>query len=121
MAKNNTIKKFSLPSAKVLQFNPKGKAVEAIPSDDRAYAAKQGFYDLFFDAMSDQEIAEFAFGLKFFDWIERTKDVRESAKRAFAASIASVGGIEAWKQQRVYESFFASYPQRANVKEGGQL
>jgi hypothetical protein len=122
MAKKNDSKKFSLPSAKMLRFNPKGKSVEAIPNDDRAYLATKGFYGPFFDIVkSDQEVANFAFMLKLFDWQERTEDVRESANRAFAASVASVGSIEAWQQQRAYEPFFASYQQGANVKEGGQI
>jgi hypothetical protein len=103
------VSKFSFPPAKVLRFNPKGKAVEAIPNDDLAYIAKQGFSrSIFRTFKSDEELAEFAFGLKFFDWIARTKDVREAADRAFDASVASVGSLEAWKQQRLYEPFFAS-------------
>jgi hypothetical protein len=88
------VSKFSFPPAKVLRFNPKGKAVEAIPNDDLAYIAKQGFSrSIFRTFKSDEELAEFAFGLKFFDWIARTKDVREAADRAFDASVASVGSL----------------------------
>lgn len=123
MAKKNSTKKFALLPAKLLRFNSKGKAVEAIPNDDRAFLAKEGFDGATVSVIckSDNEIANFAFNRKFYHWFMRTMHVRKSADRALNASVASVGSIKAWKQQRLYEPFFAAYQQEENVAKGGQL
>ncbi len=61
MAKNNTIKKFALPPAKILIFNLKGKAIEDIDSrDDFAYLAKRGFTHVSTDLVPNMRLADWA-------------------------------------------------------------
>ena len=59
MAKKHVIKKLSVPSAKVLLFNLKGKAIEDVMSPDRAYMAKY-FKPSILRLWSEEQISTFA-------------------------------------------------------------
>jgi hypothetical protein len=70
MAKKQGIKKFSLPPAKILRFNLKGKSVLDTSIADRLYLAERD--EGWFAGGSDDKVAEMAWTFKFTDWITST-------------------------------------------------
>jgi hypothetical protein len=83
MAKKNSIKKFALPPAKILSFNPKGKAIEDIDfRDDMAYLANRG-WSQHGCAMSTDLVPYMQFTDWVMDW--RAKNVGKSEEEENSA------------------------------------
>jgi hypothetical protein len=86
------IKKFSLPLAKVLTWNPAGKSLLYVPNPDRAYMIEIG-HKLLADTRTDDECANFVWAWKFADWLIdwRARNVGKSVEeenRAYYAAVA---------------------------------
>jgi hypothetical protein len=88
---NSAHKNSSLPPAKILRFNPKGKSVHDTSIEDRVYLAQQGFEPLDRE-QSDDEAARLAWAVKVAHWrtANSFKDQEEEVKAYKAATAAGV-------------------------------
>jgi hypothetical protein len=88
VVKKNAIKKFSLPPAKILRFNLKGKSVLDTSIADRLYLAQHDFPL----SGSDDECAQSAWALKYTDWLIdwRAKNPGKSKEEEHVARDAGI-------------------------------
>jgi hypothetical protein len=98
MAKKHTIKKFSLPTAKILRFNLKGKAALDTSGEDRAYLIKAGFPPRL--DQSDDDCARLAWTLRTGEWfmdfrVRNHFTSKEMENAAFNALMAA-GKVPNW-------------------------